>query len=260
MSYCNYLVWITLYNVPSILRRYLLFLPKDGTNVSKALGTTESRFFRQSWPTTLQDSNGFEGRKDKRVKWRANIRIMVSIRLHAWNSRCAYTPHCGGSGTLRKYAHPHSHTEGVHVRNSTALHPSRYTYGQVEPLVLLNQITSEVAEDRYFRVSFPGNRPRDSAASAYFICVREPTPFTTLSVHSSVRSSAPCPAVLPRLVFLRCNTTCTNKTALFDPIPLLLSPFRLVWFLSVLGTMKTEMFLVIACCNDTWEIFKRLGV
>jgi len=55
-----------------------------------------------------------------------------------------------------------------------------YTYGQVEPLVLLNLITSEVAEDRYFRVSFPGNRPRDSAASAYFICVRGPTLFTTL--------------------------------------------------------------------------------
>lgn len=149
-----------------------------------------------------------------------------------------------------------THTpEGVHARNSAVLrHPPCYTYGQVEPLVLLNQITSEVAEDRYFRVSFPGNRPRDSAASAYFICVREPTPFTTLSVRSSVRSSAPCPAVLPRLMFLlcaRCNTTCTNKTAPFDPIPLLPSSFRLVRSLSVLGAMKTEMFLVIACCNGT---------
>lgn len=186
-----------------MFRRFCVnpFPLKDCTNsVNEALGTTELRLVRQSWPTTLQDSNGFEGRKDKRVKWRANIRIMVPIRLHAWNGRCAYTSHCGGSGTLRKCAHPHSHTEGVHARDSTALrHPSRYTYGQVEPLVLLNQITSEVAEDRYFRVSFPGNRPRDSAASAYFICVREPTSFTTLSVHSSVRSSAPCPAVLPRL-------------------------------------------------------------
>lgn len=39
-----------------------------------------------------------------------------------------------------------------------------YRYGQVEPLVLLNLITSGPGGDRYFRVSFPGNRPRDSAA------------------------------------------------------------------------------------------------
>jgi len=52
-----------------------------------------------------------------------------------------------------------------------------YGCGQVEPLVLLNLITSEVVEDRYFRVSFPGNRPRDSAALVYFIRVRGPTPF-----------------------------------------------------------------------------------
>lgn len=79
-------------------------------------------------------------------------------------------------------------TPGVFTLATSLRCPSRYTYGQVEPLVLLNQITSEVAEDRYFRVSFPGNRPRDSAASAYFICVREPTPLPpSLFIRLSVR-------------------------------------------------------------------------
>lgn len=84
--------------------------------------------------------------------------------------------------------------------------PPSYSYGQVEPLVLLNLITSEVAEDRYFRVSFPGNRPRDSAASVYFIprVYADPDPFLPPSffislsllhlafspiVRSSIRSS-----------------------------------------------------------------------
>lgn len=89
---------------------------------------------------------------------------------------------CGGSGALRKCAHSHIlmkvRTKVFTLEGAPQRCPY-YTYGQVEPLVLLNLITNE---DRYFRVSFPGNRPRDSAASAYFICVREPTPFTTLSV------------------------------------------------------------------------------
>lgn len=121
----------------------------------------------------------------------------------SYTSACVKRPACIYT-TLRRVrgaalvCAPSLAHEGAHARNSTALlHLSYYTYGQVEPLVLLNQITSEVAEDRYFRVSFPGNRPRDSVASAYFICVREPTPFTTFSARSSIRSSAPCPAVSP---------------------------------------------------------------
>jgi len=82
-------------------------------------------------------------------------------------------------GLSRMYAAPSC----VHARAPEGCARARgesspgYGCGQVEPLVLLNLITSEVAEDRYFRVSFPGNRPRDSAAPAYFIRVRGPTPF-----------------------------------------------------------------------------------
>lgn len=172
---------------------------------------------------------------------------MAPIRLHAWNGRCAHTSRCGRSGTLHKCAHPHSHTEGVHARSTTALrHPSRYTYGQVErwsclirlqarwPRIdifawVFQAIGREIARPRHILYAY-ANRPRLPPSLCPFVC-----PFV-------------CP-VSSRfsLVFLRCNTTCTNKTALFDPIPLPLSPFRLVWSLSVLGAIKPEMFLVIAC-------------
>ena len=63
-----------------------------------------------------------------------------------------------------------------------------YRYGQVEPLVLLNLITSGPGGDRYFRVSFPGNRPRDSAARHILYAFRLVDPIYN-PVHPSVRSS-----------------------------------------------------------------------
>lgn len=65
-----------------------------------------------------------------------------------------------------------------------------YRYGQVEPLVLLNLITSGPGGDRYFRVSFPGNRPRDSAARHILYAFRLADPIynpVRLSVRSFVR-------------------------------------------------------------------------
>ena len=67
-----------------------------------------------------------------------------------------------------------------------------YRYGQVEPLVLLNLITSGPGGDRYFRVSFPGNRPRDSAARHILYAFRLADPIynpVRLSVRSFVHSS-----------------------------------------------------------------------
>ena len=63
-----------------------------------------------------------------------------------------------------------------------------YRYGQVEPLVLLNLITSGPGGDRYFRVSFPGNRPRDSAARHILYAFRLVDPIYN-PVHPSVRPS-----------------------------------------------------------------------
>lgn len=114
-----------------------------------------------------------------------------------------YTLHCGGSGALRKCvrtSHTLIRTKVFRARGNSAALP-RYTYGQVEPLVLLNLITSE---DRYFRVSFPGNRPWDSAASAYFICVCESTPILPPSLVPFVCSY---PVITPFcFVFFRCHS------------------------------------------------------
>ena len=63
-----------------------------------------------------------------------------------------------------------------------------YRYGQVEPLVLLNLITSGPGGDRYFRVSFPGNRPRDSAVRHILYAFRLVDPIYN-PVHPSVRPS-----------------------------------------------------------------------
>lgn len=70
-----------------------------------------------------------------------------------------------------------------------------YRYGQVEPLVLLNLITSGPGGDRYFRVSFLGNRPRDSAARHILYAFRPADPiyhpvrsFVPRSLRSFVRS------------------------------------------------------------------------
>lgn len=167
--------------------------------------------------------------------------MVVPLWPHAWNSRYTYTSHCGGSGALRKCAYSYTYTyESVRARGNSAALP-RYTYGQVEPLVLLNLITSE---DRYFRVSFPGNRPRDSAASAYFICVREPTPFTTLSSPVRLPVCLLVPSHLPlascSFVVIHCNTKTSCERAN------LLPPFRFM-----LNAMKVKMFLVVICCNNT---------
>lgn len=76
-----------------------------------------------------------------------------------------------------------------------------YRYGQVEPLVLLNLITSGPDGDRYFRVSFPGNRPRDSAARHILYAFGLVDPIYH-SVHSSVprslRSFVRSPTSSPR--------------------------------------------------------------
>lgn len=101
-------------------------------------------------------------------------------------------------------------------------------------------IGREIARPRHILYAY-ANRPRlpPSLSIRLSVCLPRVQPF------------------LPRLVFLRCNTTCTNKSALFVPIPLRLSPFRLVQFLSVLGAMKTEIFLVIMSCNDAWRVFSK---
>jgi len=183
---------------------------------------------RQSWPTTLLDSNRFEGRKDKRVKWRANIRIVVPICLHTWNGRCAYTyiRHIAEGSGRRVNVCTLTRTSGVCSWLGT---PPRCPTHPVIPMVrssrwsclirlqarwsridifawVFQAIGREIARSRHILYAY-ANRPRLSPS---------------LSIRLSVRLPRVQP-VLPCLVFLpcvRCNTTCTNKTTLFNPLSL----------------------------------------
>ena len=122
-----------------------------------------------------------------------SLSLSLSVRFRPCHPLCPVRKRERESERERKRK-PERERESEREREARCTHTGvegavqGYRYGQVEPLVLLNLITSGPGGDRYFRVSFPGNRPRDSAARHILYAFRLVDPIYN-PVHPSVRPS-----------------------------------------------------------------------